>query len=232
MVKRLLSFCLVVLILPVLLGELGQSGNAQNDATAGYNALVNTVRIVHNSPYKSHFGVSSADVVAGSGVLLDNGMVLSCYNLLSGYEAGEIVIQRFNGATVEVRQGTQVILVAWDKKSDLLLLQVMPPFHGSGVKVAAQKPKFGERIMLTGHPQLSLTKLRLYQYLEGSLGIMITPVFFGDSGGGVFNSNGELIGNIKMILSIQSPLPQNTLYGYATPLDAIREFLNERPRRN
>jgi S1-C subfamily serine protease len=181
------------------------------------------------SKYSTHYGTIGEDMVGGSGILLKDGLILSCYHVLDGYQAGHIKIMRFTKESTEIREGNQISIVAFDQAQDLLLLQTNPSFSGSYSEVAQVRPPTGAEIIITGHTQLRVTNFRLYHYIEGSLGILVTPVFFGDSGGGVFNHQGELLGIIKMVLVINGPVQTNTLYGYAIPLHIIQEFLNGRP---
>jgi S1-C subfamily serine protease len=57
-------------------------------------------------------------------------------------------------------------------------------------------------------------------------GIMVHPVFNGDSGGGVYNTKGELLGIINTVLSLREyNVMHSILIGYAIPLEIIKEFL-------
>lgn len=222
----------MVFLIPLLLTNLSTESVGESQETVYYNALMNTVRIHHISPYTTQYGTTGDDQIMGSGIVLDNGLILSCYHIFDDYAAGQIRIYRFKVSATEVRQGDQVSIVAFDKEHDLLLLQVTPPFSEPSVKVAVMEPIIGDDTIITGHTSLRVTRLRLYRYLEGPEGIMVTPVFRGDSGGGVFNQDGELVGIIQRILAIRNPILQDTLYGYAANLDTIKEFLNDRPRKN
>jgi S1-C subfamily serine protease len=218
-------------LLPIFLMNLSvNTGSVQTVSPVFSDVQANTVRIIHSGKFTTHYGTTGEDVVMGSGVLLENGQILTCYHVLDGYNAGTIKIMRAYNGKVEIREGEEISLVAYSGISDLLLLQVTPPFDGPFCKLAEYKPDIGEEISFAGYTILPVTKLRLYRYLEGSLGIMLTPVFFGDSGGGVFNSNGELIGIIKISLALRDPFPQYTLYGYACPLDVLQQFMKTKPK--
>jgi len=227
MVKRLWGFALIMLVIPLCFIGSAQKGSAVDTEVIYYNALTNTVKISYFSPYQTIYGTKGVDTILGSGVILGGNQVLTCYHVLDKFPAGVIKIFQVGSAGIAERTGEQVKVLAFNEKYDLLLLGVEPPFDTPCVEIALSEPPIGSEIIITGHTSLPLTRLRLGRYLENRLGIMVTPVYMGDSGGGVFDASGKLIGIIRMCLMLDK---ESTLYGYATPLTTIQEFLNERPR--
>jgi len=224
MVKRFWGIALIIAILPFFC-MTSVRGQLTNTELVYYKAMVNTVRIYYLSPYQTIYGTRGEDIITGSGVIVTGGQVLTCYHILDKFPAGKIRIVQFNENGSDKREGEQVQIVSYSEAVDLLLLKVDPPFNTECIKLASVRPEIGSEVIITGHTNLGVTRLRLYRYLEGPRGIMVTPVYAGDSGGGVFNANGELIGIIQMCMILER---QATLYGYAIPLDILREFLHER----
>lgn len=231
MVKRAGGWGIFILVLSFLCTTSAQDRQVSDPGLIYYQVLVNTVKIYYLSPYTTIYGTTGEDVITGSGVILDNNEILTCYHTLDQFPLGKIRVVQFTGDRIDKREGIQVEIAAFSRGSDLLLLKIDPPFTGvaQNIKIAPGNPALGEEIAFTGHTSCPFTRLRLYRYLEGALGIMLTPVFAGDSGGGVFNYEGQLIGIIRIHLMLDK---QPTLYGYAIPLKIIQEFLRDRPRQN
>jgi len=123
-----------------------------------------------------------------------------------------------------------------DKKHDLALLKaegsVIPPHEVA--EVAKQSPAIGEKVYVLGH-----VKGLYWSLIEGvvsayrsdvptrDLGIhgpfiqISGPVFYGNSGGGAFNTQGELVG----IASFMYRAPQTTMF---VQLESIKNFLKKK----
>jgi len=120
-----------------------------------------------------------------------------------------------------------------DKKHDLALLKaegkLIPPH--TVAKLANESPLVGEHVFVMGHPRglyWSHTECVVSAYrndvpteeleLHGPFVQLSGPVFFGNSGGGAFNRNGELIG----IASFMYRAPQTTMF---VSLDTLKTFI-------
>jgi S1-C subfamily serine protease len=228
MVKRFWGWGLLVLVLPFFCIIFAQDQGSDVEDVY-YGALVNTVKIYYFSPYRTIYGTEGVDIITGSGVMLNGNEILSCFHVLDQFPAGKISVVQFTENKQNKREGDQVQIIAHDARRDLLLLRIDPPFQTEGIQVAAGSPALGSEVIITGHTELPVTRLRLYRYLESAKGIMVTPVYVGDSGGGVFNAQGRLIGIVQICLMLER---QPTLYGFAIPLQTLQEFLNERPMRH
>jgi len=131
--------------------------------------------------------------------------------------------------------GTHLAKAAYvDKKHDLALLKVqgdvIPPH--TVAKLAKSKPAMGEHVYVLGHVKglyWSLIDCTVSAYrddlplpeefgIRGPFMQLSGPVYFGNSGGGAFNSNGELVG----IASFLFRAPSTSMF---IPLDAIKTFL-------
>ena len=164
--------------------------------------------------------------VWGSGTLTKHG-ILSVYHLVEGRVRGKLIASFQDGTTIVTRE----VHLAWfDPSADLALFTLDSPLpKGWGHIKLAKKSKIGEKIAFAGFNSAALARLR-FDFMEEYIkyGTMIHPVWFGDSGGGVFNANNRLIGIIKVLIFNEFyGYPVATLCGYATSLDKIHRFMDE-----
>jgi S1-C subfamily serine protease len=117
-----------------------------------------------------------------------------------------------------------------DAPGDLLLLRpkdksMKPTFYA---ELAGYAPEEGSEIYIVGNPmdiEDVISDGRLIQYEEYYV-YYIDHTYFGNSGGGVYNKQGELIGIVSHIIPIQpkKAVPPYMIAG-AVNLMSIREFL-------
>ena len=159
----------------------------------------------------------------GSCVLIEhNGekKFLSCYHIPGNKPIGQIRVFISNG---DRTIATKVEVEKYDSVNDLLLLRPKKKIPFEGAKIAEAFTD-GEKVYFGGYSAFPLPKIRVaYAVEKYNHGIYLDPIYFGDSGGGCFNADGELLGIIYKTYSINDT---PTLVGYATPLKVIREFLN------
>lgn len=133
--------------------------------------------------------------IIGSGVIIsDTGIVLSCEHLFDGKIAGPIAVTLSNGTVVKAK------LSAVDAKKDLALLKIPGVYRG--VKVSYAPLRLGQEVIAVGNPNgLKFTTTHgIISYLnreidEDYLFTQIdAPINGGNSGGPLFNLQGELIG--------------------------------------
>jgi len=122
-------------------------------------------------------------------------------------------------------------VVKVDTENDLALLKFEPPFDGKPIKLA-ERVAWGEPVIFGGYNSLKTPRLRFGFVTYNNKGIMAHPVFYGDSGAPMFNTDNELVGiiyrmDIAIVRTHVVPARVFTLVGYAVPIDKIREFLNE-----
>lgn len=159
----------------------------------------------------------------GSGVVINQEYVLTCHHIIREKPGGKFSIIISTGK--ESRNlGAEVIKINPEK--DLMLLKLSEPVPWKTTS-PAKEFKWGERIYFGGYSALPLPKIRIGFATKRSQGIYLHPIYFGDSGGGVFNKKQKLMGIIYLTYEIGG-IP--SLVGYAIPLEDIREFLeNEIP---
>lgn len=113
-----------------------------------------------------------------------------------------------------VRQNKDVDLSLFEYVGEYCDLTIAP--------VAVEEPKVGDRIWTVGNPAMledAITSGTLVRKMGYSY-FIDAKIYYGSSGGGLFNTNGELIGvNVAMIGV------QNYLLGMSVNLRTIKAFL-------
>lgn len=160
-------------------------------ATATAAKYTNTAHIINGSHH-------------GSGTYIGDRLVLSCAHLWDrgtayvGKSRVRIQFQQlgesYTGTLIEIRRSYDMSLIELDQLPQRII----------GVPLARRNPQRGESIWFVGHPQAGpmyeqgpapVTKYvgngQHMDWVEANL-----PVISGYSGGGAFNSAGELIGNL------------------------------------
>ena len=167
--------------------------------------------------------------ISGSGVLLKDGYVLSCHHVIEN-GVGHLIIKFQNEDKII---GRELIVISSNEADDLTLFKISQPMpEGWGYIRVAKKLTAGDRLMYAGFNASALAQLR-FDFAESypKYGTMLHPVYYGDSGGGVFRYNGRLVGIInKLIVDIRFGYHTNTYIGYAASLEKVRQFLKERGR--
>lgn len=122
-------------------------------------------------------------------------------------------------------------IIKISKKSDLALLEIKNPNKHSISKIN-HTPFLGQKVHIIGHPgreEFSYFPgyISSIRYLEDEQNIGYTkflqisgPIYHGNSGGGVFNSKGELLG---VCAFIKTNIPN---VGYFVSSSEIEDFLN------
>lgn len=190
----------------------------QNNTPVVDNISKHTVRIVYVVEFRDTYGENVAGGSMGSGVLVNKQEVLTCYHLASDKMPGKFTLYITGDGQTETREGT---IKKFNKEKDLLLLRLDKPVDREGIKIA-EGVTHGETMYFGGYSALPMPRVRMGQVTFSTKGIFVQPVFFGDSGSGVFNISGELIGIIYIMFEVNYDY---TYMGYAVSLQAIREFL-------
>lgn len=114
-----------------------------------------------------------------------------------------------------------------DDKHDLVLIQITENLQHSVAGLANWLPSIGETVYMVGHPatlywsfaQGEISAYRFTQHLGDVIQVNI-PIWFGNSGGGLFDDRGKLIGICTRKLEMPSA-------GYFVRLDNIKKFIDE-----
>ena len=129
-------------------------------------------------------------------------------------------------------------VVRMDEKKDLALLMgyAKEVSDGPYVRVATKSPNIGDTVWAIGTPlgvKYTVTKGNLSNFVWEKNPKRLTygftaDVFFGNSGGGVFNEKGELVGVVDSISFLRLSIFSTVLIpggNYAVALEEIRKFL-------
>jgi len=129
-------------------------------------------------------------------------------------------------------------VVKLDEKKDLALLMgyAKEVSDGPYVRVATKSPNIGDTVWAIGTPmsvKSTVTKGNLSNFVWEEKPKRLTyrftaDVFFGNSGGGVFNERGELVGVVDSISYLRMSVFSSMLIpggNYAVGLEEIRKFL-------
>jgi TPR repeat protein len=164
----------------------------------------------------------------GSGLLIEGGYVLTCWHVV---ESGNKVTISCGGKDYSAS------VVQKDQANDIAILRVNDA--PTGAKLRCSDAKLGEKVFTMGFPHPDMQGLDV-KYTTGTISGMTgperTPVYYqistpvqsGNSGGPLFDSEGNLVGmvaaklNSLMALAATGDLPQNVNYAikadYIIPL--------------
>lgn len=148
-----------------------------------------------------------------------------------GFEIQYVIDRDATGVYREPKAVHVATVSKFDSKHDLALLKVKdPPAHHVAM-LADNTPLLGEDIHVMGHPSaLAWTYVHAYvaayreekfmpmKRKDGPWLQLSGPVWKGNSGGGAFNSNGELVG----VCSFLGPAPETIFFVH---LETVRSFL-------
>ncbi len=148
----------------------------------------------------------------GTGVIVSSGFVLTNFHVL---HAGSEV--KINGKLARV--------VKVDPKNDLALLATdTPPLSALQV---AQSITLDQEIVCTGNPleHKGMVSRGRIVAIENNSAYTDAHLFFGNSGGGAYNTSGELVGIVR---GIEGKSGDGFPYGIIIPANVVRTFLELR----
>jgi S1-C subfamily serine protease len=159
----------------------------------------------------------------GSGVIVEpRGLIITNNHVVEGETRVEVVNASGESLSADV--------VSADAFQDLAVLRPVGDV-GPGIQLvedSAGPPRIGTSVFAIGSPfgfQNTVTAGIVSQFREDNGRPLIqfdAPVNPGNSGGGLFNLEGRLIG---IPTSIQSPIPGNVGLGFAVPASRVRDML-------
>ena len=183
----------------------------------------------------SYIASFSQNVWSGTGFALNKGYVATNWHVVA--EAKTIVIYGVKGDFTKVYIADVVVK---DKVNDLAIIKILGDFQGFGTipyKIATQTADVGESIFVLGFPMTDIMgdELKVTEGIISSLsgfdGDVSTyqisaPIQHGNSGGPVFDENGNIIG--IACAGIDSKYAQNANYAVkSTYLKNLSETMHE-----
>lgn len=184
--------------------------------------------IVSNDFYSWFFTGSNVQQGAGSGVILsEDGYILTCYH----------VIKNASAITVATREGQtyDAVLIGGDEEEDIAILKVEAEGLTPAVMGSSDQLVIGSPVVAIGNPlgQLGgtvtsgiVSALERPVTIDGQTYNLIqtdTAINEGNSGGGLFNSRGELVG---LVNAKAASIGVEGL-GFALPLDNIKDYIED-----
>ena len=163
-----------------------------------------------------------------AGVWIDKSLMLTAAHCISNGENSEVKIINYE-ESLSPQTFYKGNVIKIDKARDLSLIQCDVGNH-SIAKIAAEKDKVGTKLHIIGHTKgLNWSYINgwvsAYRFTKAKNGNRIftqvtAPIYYGDSGGGVFNEKGELMGITSFIYSIPN-------VAFAVTLNDINDLLKE-----
>lgn len=206
--------------------ELGRLVNYLRDSTVVLHQIVDAEDELY-SPLCSGVWVDEEHILTAAHCFSDNNPHILAFETFGYYKKHLSDVMSFDDGL------PRAYLVARDTSKDLALMITVskPPPH-SVVSLASESYP-GQRVHMVG-----MTEGLLFNYLPGDISAVRvslrhlikskkmklfqvhTDVYFGYSGGGMFNSRGELMG----VCSFGVPVPSTAFYIHR---DEIKEFLSD-----
>ncbi len=161
------------------------------------------------------------DTKFGSGFIIEKGKIATNFHVIEGSKDGYVII---NGTDIKHKIDGYF---DFDSTTDLAILSV-PTLNGNPLILANEYPKIGDEVFAFENPIIS-SKIILegkIKYTSNSIynGVIDTsiPVKFGNSGGALINSKGQVIGvlNSFVINDIE-----NFRSGIATEISFLKKLL-------
>ena len=195
----------------------------------------NVVRIVYSWEFRDVFGDSYVWSTQVGGVIIAPDKILSVFHAALERPLGtfraHIILP--NG---KARWDT-LTLIKHDRLKDLILLQMEKPISWQPIKLG-EGIEWGDDMLIAGFSMIPYPKIRLGRFTtkyfpkKDRTDIFVEPSFFGDSGGGIFNMNGELVGIVSHSFSFtHKNMRQDPLCSYGIPLNKIKEFLSAKEKK-
>lgn len=156
---------------------------------------------------------------SGAGAIIDpRGLIVTNNHVVDG--ASQVQVQTADGRTYRGQ------VLAIDRRNDLALVQIQPDRQLSSLRLSQSLPRVGQRVYAIGNPfglDRTLTVGILSRIAPG--GDLQTDASLnpGNSGGPLLNSNGEIIGVNKAILSPGGS--GNSGIGFATATGPVRQLV-------
>ena len=169
-------------------------------------------------------------------------LIISCYHVVADIiESNEIVKNYFIAYTnikhfdkgLSYSFGSRIYeakLLKYDKDEDMILLKVEVNDNNlTSANIAYEYPKIGDVIYSIGNPlglERTLSK-GILSNIEDGFYVSDNTTTFGNSGGGLFNVNGDLIGipsRVSCYNALFTMIPESGL-GQSITLNRIKKFL-------
>ena len=188
---------------------------------------------------------NNEEMTIGSGVCINyknNKYILSAYHVYDGrnMEDNEVykkILSNGSSRKIYVDDGGKLIkldLVIGDKLNDLILFKTQEPLNTMSRYVTIEdiEIKTGSKVWACGNP-MEISDALTYGIIvkeskDKSIFLIDAPIWFGNSGGGIFNKDTQLMGICSQtIFSTRHELGISQSYGLIVSIDTIIRFLSQ-----
>lgn len=192
----------------------------------------NGVMVVYTYRFEDSLGIFHFGKGYCAGGIFEGNKVITAGHIVHARPKGHgnIMVQLWNQKTqkYDILIDGHAKILKFDIERDLLLLEIKEEVKWETFKIA-ESLTMGEDLIYFGLNSFQLPRIRYIRAMvdEARLNrLLITPMFWGDSGGPVCNSRGEIVGFITQIYeAFYRGQLYNPMLGGAVPLGEIKEFL-------
>lgn len=219
---------LLISLIFILTSSIVHSASHSGDFADLYEKHSKSVVTVYTTTISTKNGSPKASQGVGSGVLIEEDQILTAAHVVDGAHTIHVL---FNDGE-RIRANVVTSLAASDIA--LLKLQHSHPAPTVAVLADSDKSRIGSKVFIIGSP-FGISQTLSVGHLSGRMdrGLLVggTPIEFlqtdtaintGNSGGPMFNTNGEVIGIVSFILSKSGGFDG---VGFATSSNTARQAL-------
>ena len=236
---RVLAFALVICLAGGFMAAASRdtalADGAELSAADIYEQNVNsTVGITISAETTSRYGYGYTYQASGSGFIIsEDGYILTNYHVIEGYST--VTVATYDGKTYEAK------VIGYDQSNDIAVLQI----DADGLKPVtlgdSSKMRVGDTVLAIGNPLGELT-FSLTKGIVSAMSRNVTvesgttmnliqtdcAINSGNSGGALFNMNGEVIGitNAKYSSNGYSNEASIDNIGFAIPINSVKRIVS------
>ena len=236
---RLIAFALVICMAGGFMAAAGRDTAlaAEPAFTAAdiYELYVNsTVGITISAETTSRYGYGYTYQASGSGFIIsEDGYILTNYHVIEGYST--VTVATYEGKTYDAK------VIGYDESNDIAVLQIDAEGLKPVVLGDSSKLRVGDDVLAIGNPLGELT-FSLTKGIVSALSRSVTvesgttmnliqtdcAINSGNSGGALFNMNGEVIGikNEKYSSNGYGSEASIDNIGFAIPINNVKRIVN------
>ena len=235
---RVIAFALVLCLAGGLMATSRGTALADDpkfSAADIYELNVNsTVGITISAETTSRYGYGYTYQASGSGFIIsEDGYILTNYHVIEGYST--VTVATYSGKTYDAK------VIGYDESNDIAVLQI----DADGLKPVilgdSSKLRVGDDVLAIGNPLGELT----FSLTRGIVSVLSRNVTVesgttmnliqtdcainsGNSGGALFNMNGEVVGitNAKYSSSAYSSEASIDNIGFAIPINSVKRIVS------
>ncbi len=236
---RVIAFALVLCLAGGFMAAAGRDTALAAEATLSasdiYEENVNsTVGITISAETTSRYGYGYTYQASGSGFIIsEDGYILTNYHVIEGYST--VTVATYSGKTYDAK------VIGYDESNDIAVLQIDADELKPVTLGDSSKLRVGDDVLAIGNPLGELT-FSLTRGIVSALSRNVTvesgttmnliqtdcAINSGNSGGALFNMNGEVVGitNAKYSSNSYSSEASIDNIGFAIPINSVKRIVS------